>query len=159
MFVLVVALQRNLVFQPFPDPTVLSVSFVGEFLETVETLIKDFVDGRVERGEPHVLDDDGAARELERGPAEHFRVVVGRRDLLSEPHRLRRVARVVRVVEEAGADRLRCGGAAEGRALESSHGVNGGGVESRAHQICSRPCFLQGAGHRAKISRRAVFVA
>ena len=121
MFVLVVALQRNLVFQPFPNPTVLSVSFVGEFLETIETLIEDFVDGRVERGEPHVLDDDGARGELEGGPAEHFRVVVGRRDLLSEPHRFRRVARIVRVIKEGGADRLGCGGAAKGRSLEGCH--------------------------------------
>ena len=120
-FVLVGALQPDLVFQPLPDPALAFVRFVGEFFEAVEALVEDVVDGRVERGEPHVLDDDGAARELERGPAEHFRVVVGRRDLLSEPHRFRRIARVVRVVEEAGADRLGRGGPAEGRAGEWSH--------------------------------------
>ena len=38
----------------------------------------------------------------------------------------RRIARIVRLIEEAGADRLGCGGAAERGALESSHGVNGG---------------------------------
>ena len=94
--------------------------------EAVEALVEDFVDGRVERGGPHVLDDDGARGELEGGPAEHFRVVVGRRDLLAEPHRLRRVARIVRVVEEARADRLGRGGPAEGRAGESSHFGLGG---------------------------------
>ena len=120
MFVLVVALQRNLMFQPFPNPTVLSVSFVGEFLETIETLIEDFVDGRVERGGPHVLDNHGARGQLE-GRAAERRVAVGRRELLPELHRFRRVARIVRVIEEARAYGLRRGGPAKSRALESRH--------------------------------------
>ena len=120
MFVLVVALQRNLVFQPFPNPTVLSVSFVGEFLETIEARVEDFINSRVERGEPHVLDDDGARGELE-GRAAERRAAVDRRDLLPELLSLRGVPGVIGVVEEARAYGLGRGGPAEGRSLESRH--------------------------------------
>ena len=150
---LVGALQPDLVLEPLPDPTLVFVRFVGESFEAVEALVEDVVDGRVERGEPHVLDDDGAARELEGGPAEHFRVVVGRRDLLSEPHRFRRIARIVRVIKEGGADRLGCGGPAEGRAGESSH-FGLGGAAGYGRRVSSE-LLRSTRGHLGSSNRRS----